>query len=219
MLRGRALMLTVTMIVALYATAIMAAGPVQAEHGVVSRRMTTAAMPVSPTALRPPERILTNAYTTGYSWFDNTPHGSAQISHPVLHHAAGGTGTYTDPITLAVGHSRASGVDVLDFASGTRFYLPHVRRYFIVEDSCGDGPRPQDGACHRLTTAPVGAKVWVDLYVGGGAQDRMAAVRTCAGAVTDGDVPLHRLIIDPRPNHPVVAGPLFSNGHCTRLFR
>src|SRR5512135_1310636 len=53
------------------------------------------------TACNPPQpqRIITSAYTTGYTWFDNTPPGSGEISHPVLHAKAGGTGTYADPIT------------------------------------------------------------------------------------------------------------------------
>ncbi len=162
--------------------------------------------------------LIPAAYTTGYTWFDNTPPGSTAISHPVLHSRAGGTGTYADPITLAVGHSLATGSDVLDYPAGTRFYLPHVRRYFIVEDTCGDGPTPQDRACHNLAAAAPGAQTWVDLYVGGAAGDDEAAVRACAGKVTDGDTQLHQMIKDPAPTHPVVPGPLFQNGRCTSLY-
>jgi len=218
MRRGRVLMLTGRTATAAVAVVIMVAGPVRAEHGDFPRPLTiTAGQMIA--AAHPPERVLTNAYTTGYTWFDNTPRGSAQISHPVLHRTASGTGSYADPITLAVGHSTASGTDRLDFPAGTRFYLPHLRRYFIVEDSCGDGPRPQDAACHRLSSAPAGARVWLDLYVGGGPKDSAAAVQACAATITDGDAALHRLIQNPRPNHPVVAGPLFAHARCTRLFR
>ena len=216
---GHALKKAAPTLAAVIAAAIMMAGPVRAEHGAVAHSLTTAALRVPAIALPSSERVLTNAFTTGYTWFDNTPRGSAQISAPVLHRTAGGIGTYADPITLAVGHSNASGVDVLDFAAGTRFYLPHVHRYFIVEDSCGDGPRPQDTGCHRLTAAPAGAKVWVDLYVGGGPADKASAVQACAGTITDGDAALHRLILHPRPNHLVVAGALFAHGRCTQLFR
>src|SRR5690606_21632608 len=55
------------------------------------------------------------AYITGYSYFDNTPPGSAVVSHPVLHTVAGGQGTYDDPITVAVGHVREDGDDLLDW--------------------------------------------------------------------------------------------------------
>ena len=41
-----------------------------------------------------------SAYLTGYSYWDNTPPGSAAISKPVIHRRAGGTGKYNDPITI-----------------------------------------------------------------------------------------------------------------------
>jgi hypothetical protein len=175
----------------------------------------------SPAAeLTPPVvgELIPAAYTTGYTWFDNTPPGSTVISHPVVHSRAGGTGTYDDPITLAVGHSLATGQDVLDYPAGTRFYVPHVRRYFIVEDTCGDGATPQDRGCHNLASAPSGARTWLDLYVGGAAGDDQAAVQACAGKVTSGDTELHSVIKDPASTHPVVAGPLFEDGRCTALY-
>src|SRR5690349_9643893 len=82
---------------------------------------------------RSQENVLTDVYITAYTWFDNTPQGSPDISHPVLHRAAGGTGTFSDPVTIAVGHSLETGKDVLDVPAGTRMYIPNVRRYFIVE--------------------------------------------------------------------------------------
>lgn len=166
----------------------------------------------------PPERVVTTAYTTGYTWFDNTPAGSALISNPVLHRFAGGTGTFDDPITVAVGHSLATGADVLDYPAGTRFYLPHVRRYFIVEDTCGDGPAPQNGACHSVATAPRGATTWLDVYIGGGSGDSRSAVQACAGKITDADQQLHPVLIHPDPDYLVVTGPLFQHGHCTALY-
>jgi len=132
----------------------------------------------------------------------------------VLHDKAGGTGTYADPITVAVGHSMATGKDVLDYPAGTRFYLPYVRRYFIVEDTCGDGSTPQNVPCHNLATAQKGATTWIDLYVGGGSGDNKSAVTACAETITA----LHQLIINPASNYPVVVGPLFQSGQCTRLY-
>ncbi len=165
-----------------------------------------------------PQRVITSAYTTGYTWFDNTPPGSGEISNPVLHAKAGGSGTYADPITAAVGHSMATGKDVLDYPAGTRFYLPHVRRYFIVEDTCGDGRAPQNVACHNLAGAPRGATTWIDLYVGGGRGDHSDAADACAEKITDTDKPLHEVIVNPTANYPVVAGPLFRAGQCTNLY-
>ncbi len=103
------------------------------------------------------------AYVTGYSYWDNTPAGSTDISHGVIHSKAGGTGTYSDPITLAVGHSIVGGKDILDYPAGTKFYISYLKKYAIVEDTCGDGNSPQNGPCH---TGYQGHP-WVDLYVDG----------------------------------------------------
>src|SRR4051812_38674485 len=97
----------------------------------------------SSTATPPPTGTEITAYLTGYTYYDNTPHQSVTVSNPVIHQTAGGTGTYTDPITLAVGHTITNGQDVLDWPPGTIFYVPNLRKYFIVEDTCGDGDRPQ----------------------------------------------------------------------------
>lgn len=108
------------------------------------------------------------AYITGYTWWDNSPPGSAAIARPVLHRTAGGIGTYADPITLAVGYSGGK----LQFAAGTRFYLPNLRKYFIVEDICG--------ACR---STPAGTAYKLDLWLDGRNLSRSQA-RSCAYGVT-----------------------------------
>ena len=167
---------------------------------------------------RPAERVIRAAYTTGYTYFDNTPPGRA-ISHPVRHERAGGKGTFRNPITVAVGHAIRRGKDILDYRAGTKFYLPHLRRYFIVEDTCGDGPRPQRGPCHDLDSAPRRATTWVDVWVGGAPGDRRRAVQRCASRVTDGDDrKVHRVVVHPRRGYPVVRGALFHGGKCTKMY-
>jgi Ca-dependent carbohydrate-binding module xylan-binding len=109
---------------------------------------------------------LEHAYLTGYSVEDNTPPGSRDISNPVIHEQAGGTGTYADPITLAAGHSIINGQDILDFPAGTRIYLPVLRIYGLVEDTCGDGSRPQRGPCHTGYPSPSTNQYWIDVFVG-----------------------------------------------------
>lgn len=143
------------------------------------------------------------AYVTGYSWFDNTPPGSATISHPVLHQTAGGTGTYADPITVAVGHDLSTGQDVLDWPAGTRFYIPNLRRYFIVEDTCGDGSTPENGPCHTGYPAP--ATTWLDVWVGGEGGTQSGA-DACMNAITD----VWNAIKDPDPNYVVVSGDIYG---------
>lgn len=142
-------------------------------------------------------------YLTGYSYWDNTPPGSAQIARPVIHRRAGGTGTYSDPVTLAVGHVKRGSRSTADYKPGTRFYIERLRKYAIVEDLCGDGNRPQDGPCH---TGHNGLP-WIDLYVGG----KQAGVNTatqCTYRITG----VQTVIINPGPGHPVHPGPLSETG-------
>jgi hypothetical protein len=141
-------------------------------------------------------------YLTGYSWFDNTPRGSAAIAKPVIHRQAGGTGTYQDPITLAVGHSKRGGPK-MDFPAGTLFYFPRLRKYAIVEDLCGDGPRPENGACH----IGKGGRHWVDIYVGGKSSGN-AAANNCMNRLTG----FQMTIINPSSGYAVLAGELTSSG-------
>jgi hypothetical protein len=163
---------------------------------------------------------ITTVYTTAYTYFDNTPAGSADIAFPhseypaTIHEKAGGIGTYNDPLTLAVGHVISGGRDTPDFAPGTRFYLPDVRKYAIVEDTCGDGGSPQSVACHNLSTAATGASLWLDLWIGGSASDSKSTVQKCAGTVTDSTGALHTVVKDPSANYAVSVGPVFQNGYC-----
>ena len=182
-----------------YFTAARAAGLIEP----VEFARYLAARPASGTsAAQPPRRVTVPAYVTAYTWWDNTPPGSAAISHPVLHRQAGGRGTFEDPVTVAVGHSIIGGRDILDYPPGTRLYFPHLRRYGIVEDTCGSGPRPQDSSCHRLDTpghsAPPGAQTWVDLWIDGrNVSSRRAALR--ASAITG----VFPMVINPPRGLPV----------------
>ena len=157
------------------------------------------------------ERIVTTAYTTAYTWHDNTPAGSATISHPILHKTAGGTGTYDDPVTIAVGHSLATGQDVLDFPAGTRIYLPDVRRYFIVEDTCGDGNDPQGGPCHQGVNANgTNSTIWIDMWIGGQSMSADGS-NNCASTVTG----VKTAVFNPASNYAVAPGAgVIHDGKC-----
>ena len=157
------------------------------------------------------ERVVHTTYTTAYTWYDNTPVGSATISHPILHSTAGGTGTYNDPITIAVGHSTATGKDVLDFPAGTRIYLPDVRRYFIVEDSCGDGDDPQGGPCHQGTNVEgTNSTIWIDMWIGGQSMSADGA-DNCASRVTN----VRTAVFNPASNYAVAPGTgVIHDGKC-----
>lgn len=153
------------------------------------------------------------SYLTAYTYWDNTPPGSADISHPIIHQKAGGTGTFNDPITLAVGHSIINGKDILDYPAGTKFYVPNLRKYFIVEDTCGDGNTPQNGPCHNLSTADKGAQAWLDMWIDGRNATKSSS-NSCAEALTAN----YLVIQNPASNYVVVNGSVMSGSSCPQQY-
>lgn len=143
------------------------------------------------------------AYVTGYSFWDNTPPGSSAIAYPVIHRRAGGTGTFADPVTLAVGHRIDGSRRSTDYPVGTRFYIENLRKYAIVEDVCGDGNSPQDGPCHSGKEG----RPWLDIYVDGANSPRQTSTN-CMNQLTR----FHDVIQNPGPNYPVVSGPITESG-------
>lgn len=169
---------------------------------------------VSLPASTPPQEVYSGdsymAYITAYTYWDNTPPGSSAISNPVIHSEAGGTGTYIDPITLAVGHSITPEAHTLDYEPGTRFYLPHLKKYFIVEDTCGDGDTPQHVPCHIGFEGSPWLDIWID-----GKDGTRGDTDACAAAITG----LYPAIKNPTDNYPVIAGPVYSSRGCARVHR
>ncbi len=150
----------------------------------------------------PKERHMT-VFLTGYSYWDNTPPASAIIGRPVIHQFAAGTGTYDDPVTLAVGW-RIDGNKVSeDFQPGTRFYIPRLRKYAIVEDLCGDGAKPQSGPCH------IGWEgyPWLDIYVDGSTRNAEDSKR-CMESFTG----IQSVLIAPRRGYRISPGPIVERG-------
>jgi LysM repeat protein len=179
-----------------------------------ARAAAPAVPPTAPAPAAPRETgtVISTAYTTGYGFWDNTPAGSPTISHPIIHKTAGGAGTWADPATIAVGHSLLGGTDRLDYAPGTRLYIPNLQKYFIVEDTCGDGATPQDGPCH--TGAPAGTTVWFDVWIGGSTSSQ-AASDACNSTVTDTNGAAHTVIVNPSvQTYKVTPGDVLSGGAC-----
>jgi 3D (Asp-Asp-Asp) domain-containing protein len=125
---------------------------------------------------------------TGFSFHDNTPEGSPAVCCGVLHRTAGGKGTFADPITVAVAGSDSS----MAFKAGTRFYLPRLQRYVIVEDSGASS-----GSNHL--------DVWID-----GRDGSKSVTDACMDRIT-GDSTGE---LNPPPGRPVIVGPIFSRGKC-----
>lgn len=135
-------------------------------------------------------------YLTAYNWWDNNPPGSAAISHPVVHRRAGGSGTYANPLTVAVNDARSG--NGLQFRAGTRFYVPNVRAYLIVEDTIGDR---------------AGGRVHLDMWAGGKSSSERNSYH-CMGHVTGN----YLVIRNPSRNYAVVKGPLSANNKCRKLY-
>lgn len=127
------------------------------------------------------------AYVTFYAARDNDPAGSTAIAYPGLHKQAGGTGTFSDPITFATSRS--------ELAPGTKIYVPKLHKYFVMEDDCAE--------CDSDWSQQ---KRHVDLYMGGSTQP---GVVTCENQMTqDGDLPI---VVNPDANRPVDAHALYSD--------
>lgn len=204
---------------ALPAAVILTAGLLTANSGSAHHWTTAPKSSTGQAPMSPSDKVLAtlssgraeksfSAYLTGYSYWDNTPPGSAAISKPVVHRRAGGTGKYNNPITIAVGHTIIGSRQTLDFKPGTKFYIKRLRKYAIVEDVCGDGRRPQNGPCHS------GFKgyPWLDIYVGG-RKSKAASSTSCARKITA----LQEIIINPKPDYPVEVGEIVDTG--CKVFR
>ncbi len=126
-------------------------------------------------------------YFTGYGYPDNDPPGSAAIALPSIHQRAGGTGTYADPITVAVKKGGA-------YQPGQRFYFPELKKYGIVEDWCASCSATQ-----------------LDLWVGGdGSND--SQVLACESTITGN----HPVVIDPKEGLPTESGDIATSSACAK---
>lgn len=161
----------------------------------LSKKADKAAVPPPPS---PSGETRFQAYTTGYTYGDNDPPNSAAISYPQIHTLADGTGTYADPITLAVGLN-SSGNPI--YPPGTKFYIPNVRRYFIVEDMCAACGQGHSGF------------PWLDMWIDGRGQTNTQS-QACANAVTG----TFLVIKNPAPNYVAVLGHISSAAGCSNTF-
>jgi 3D (Asp-Asp-Asp) domain-containing protein len=156
-----------------------------------------AAPALTPTVATPttaaPQAIRQQVEVTFYAAADNDPPGSAEIAYPNSRHtAAGGTGTYADPLSLAA--------DPRAIQVGTRVYYPQLRKYFVMEDDCA-----QCITDWRSSRTP-----HIDLWTG---DYQGSALLACENALTpDGRVAVE---VNPPPGRPVDPRPLFNGRGCT----
>jgi hypothetical protein len=172
----------------LLAVAVIGAWQISSHHHVVTR---SAADSASTSTTR-------NFLVTLYGWPDNSPPGN-DIAYPVIHNAAGGTGTYNNPITYATDQS--------ELPVGTKVYYPYLHRYFIMEDDCtecdqdwtGQGPDGGPGLYHIT--------LWI-----GGEGGNPSDVINCEDNLTQNSA---QVIINPPSDEPVDTTPLFDSSSNT----
>ena len=151
------------------------------------------------TATSAPASTTHSFYVTLYGWPDNSPPGAAIAypkngGYPTLHNTAGGSGTYSNPVTYAT--------DKSELPVGTKVYYSYLKRYFIMEDDCTECD--QDWTGHGPDGGP---KFYhIDLWVGGqgGNTNKVLA---CEDALTQQG----QVIVNPPSTEPVVTTPLFNS--------
>jgi hypothetical protein len=127
---------------------------------------------------------------TFYGWPDN---GGADIAFPKVHAKAGGAGTYADPITFAT--------DPDEWPPGTILYLPFLKRYIVMEDSCASCTTDWAARKYHL-------HVWVN------SDDRVPMqVTACEMSLMRASVDVE---VNPPADRPVATTPLFdpNTGAC-----
>jgi hypothetical protein len=134
---------------------------------------------------------------TGWGYPDNDPANSDTTYNSGIEGHAGGTGTYSDPISMASGYVGEKS----DYPYGTMFYVPNMRAYFKVVDTCA--------SCHVGN----GGLVWLHLWHGGQGANTSSVI-SCEENHTDN----YLVIQNPANNYAVVPGPLYQNGVCRTNF-
>ncbi|GAB2699903.1 hypothetical protein [Kitasatospora kifunensis] len=152
----------------------------------------------APAHVQPADSQTVSAYVTSYGYNDdgNGHYGTAQIAYPQIHQqATEGSGAYNDPSTFAT--------DQNEFAPGTIIYVPHLQKYFIMEDGCTECSQDwQNGKYH------------VDLWMGPASSQPEPALDDCEASITRDSA---EIIANPDSGLPVDTTPMFSNGQCTAV--
>jgi isocitrate lyase len=135
-------------------------------------------------------RMVIIALVTFFGYPDNDPPG-AGIAKPIIHkEATEDVGDYSNPITAAT----ALGV----FGPATVAYIPRLRKYVIIEDTCG--------ACDK--DAKRGVK-HIDIFVGSNTkptEEEAKKLLSCQFRLTNSTP--ETIIIAPPPGLPVDPTPL-----------
>lgn len=178
------------------------------QSAVVTCATTPVTSPVTPPVVTPPPttpptttgETRFQVYNTLFGYPDNTPPNSDILSNGG--HAKG-TGTFTDPITMASGYILKNGQPIMDYPMGTKFYIPNERKYFIVADECGDLPNPESKPCHKSEQPPYPQ---LDLWAGGVGANKSSVI-----ACEDAHTRVNLVIRNPASNYQVVPGSIYNS--------
>ncbi len=138
--------------------------------------------------------ILMSVYVTFYGWADNSPPGGAiaypkSDGYPTLHETAGGTGTFSDPITFAT--------DKAEFPVGTILYVPFIEKYVMMEDDCVE--------CDSDWTS---SQKWhIDLWMNSDATENASSLASCEDRWTRDATEVE---LSPPSDRTVTTTPLFT---------
>lgn len=140
-----------------------------------------------------------NIYLTFYAYDDNDDgngnYGNAIISDPVIHtKATEDLGTYDKPSTFATDYKIAT--------PGSIIYVPKLRKYYIMEDTCVECTDDVQKGLMRI-----------DLYIGGNTALQGNSVADCESMMTSSPYS-DTVVFNPSSNWPVSLPLLFSNGMC-----
>src|SRR5258708_1920556 len=138
-----------------------------------------------------------NVLVTSYGYNDNDDgnghYGTAVIAYPQIHsQATEDLGTYNAPVTFAT--------DQNEFAPGTIIYVPHLEKYFIMEDGCVECTSDWNNGNYH-----------VDLWMGPASWQPEPALNDCEGSITGN----FDIVVNPDPGLAVDTNPMFSGGQCT----
>ena len=136
-------------------------------------------------------------YITFYGYDDNDngsgQFGTAVISNPIIHKIATETsGTYNNPSTFA------SDELFRVFSAGDIIYVPKLRKYYILEDTCTE-----------CTTDENNGNIHIDLYIGGNTSLEGSTLVNCEDLLTSGGY-VDVVIKNPPSNLPVDTTVLYN---------
>eukprot|EP00834_Sanchytrium_tribonematis_P007371 NODE_656_length_4979_cov_1.014754.p4 type:complete len:196 gc:universal NODE_656_length_4979_cov_1.014754:964-1551(+) len=149
-----------------------------------------------------PKPNLNQIYFTFYGFDDNDDgkhhYGTSKISDPTIHQVATeDLGTYDNPSTFA-GDEKYRLTK-----AGQRIYVPRLKKYYIMEDTCVECTADQNRG-----------KLRIDLYIGGNTALQNPALKDCQSKLTVDKPYTETVIIDPPNNLAVDTKPLFSSDGC-----